>query len=94
MEIAEGRWDVDESDVDSGVLLLWGSDEHGSRYFFRAVEDDPAEWRIIISSDEGEWFETAGTFAEFLVRCFHRIDRPDFIDPSWPRHGARYESRP
>lgn len=93
-EIAEGRWEVDESDVDSGVLLLWGCDEHGSRYFFRAVEDDPAEWRIIISSDEGAWFETAGTFTEFLVRCFHRIDRPDFIDPSWPRPGARYESRP
>ncbi|WP_331743705.1 hypothetical protein [Kitasatospora sp. NBC_01300] len=38
-EIAEGCWEVDESDVQSGVLLLWGSDEHGSRYFFRAVED-------------------------------------------------------
>ncbi|MFD7598248.1 SMI1/KNR4 family protein [Kitasatospora sp. NPDC059812] len=92
-EIDEDCWEVDESDVQSGVLLLWGSDEHGSRYFFRAVEDEPAEWRIIISSDEVEWFETAGTFTEFLVRCFHRIDRPDFMDSSWPRPGARYEAR-
>ncbi|WP_329486626.1 hypothetical protein OG618_08155 [Kitasatospora sp. NBC_01246] len=57
------------------------------------VEDDPTEWRIIISSDEGKWFETAGTFTEFLVRCFHRIDHPDFMDSSWPRPGARYEAR-
>ncbi|SOB81384.1 SMI1 / KNR4 family (SUKH-1) [Streptomyces sp. 1331.2] len=93
-EIAEGWWEVDESDVQSGVLLLWGSDEHGSRYFFRAVDNDPAEWRIIISSDEGEWFETAGTFTEFLVRCFHRIDRPDFMDASWPGPNARYVPHP
>ncbi|MFD7577767.1 hypothetical protein [Kitasatospora sp. NPDC059817] len=30
---------------------------------------------------------------EFLVRFFHRTDRPDFIDPNWPRPGARYEAR-
>lgn len=40
-EIADGCWEVDESDVRSGVLLPWGSDEHGSRYFFRASRTIP-----------------------------------------------------
>lgn len=46
---------------DPGGLISWGSDEHGSEYYFLAVEPD---------------FETAGTFCDFPVRCFDSVDRP------------------
>ncbi|WP_411084426.1 hypothetical protein [Streptomyces sp. cmx-18-6] len=69
---------------EEGGLLLWGSDEQGSSYYFRPVEPDPDAWRIVVRSECGGWFETAGTFSEFIVRCFDRIDRPPFIARDWP----------
>ncbi|MFJ9804637.1 SMI1/KNR4 family protein [Streptomyces wuyuanensis] len=77
---------------DPGGLISWGSDEHGSEYYFLAIEPDPDEWRIVISSECNSWFETAGTFCDFLVRCFDRIDRPPFMARAWPTPDARYHS--
>lgn len=70
---------------------MWGGNEEGGRYFFRAVEEDPSQWRIVVNSEQGEWFETAGTFTEFLLRCFLRVDRPAFMHRGWPGADARYE---
>ncbi|MER5664590.1 SMI1/KNR4 family protein [Streptomyces mirabilis] len=77
---------------DPGGLISWGSDEQGSEYYFLANEPDPDEWRIVVSSECNSWFETAGTFCDFLVRCFDRIDRPPFMDRTWPTPEARYHS--
>ncbi|GGX85222.1 SMI1/KNR4 family protein [Streptomyces fructofermentans] len=77
---------------DPGGLIPWGSDEHGSEYYFLAIEPDPDEWRIVVGSECGQWFETAGTFCDFLVRCFDRADRPPFLDRHWPAPDARYHS--
>ncbi|MYV44274.1 SMI1/KNR4 family protein [Streptomyces sp. SID2888] len=77
---------------DPGGLISWGSDKHGSEYFFRPVEPDPDEWRVVVGSECGDWFETAGTFCDFLVRCFEHRDRPPFMDRGWPSTGARYQS--
>ncbi|MFG3551122.1 SMI1/KNR4 family protein [Streptomyces sp. NPDC047725] len=77
---------------DPGGLISWGSDEDGSRYYFLALEPDPDEWRIVVSSECNRWFETAGTFCDFLVRCFDRIDRPPFMPRRWPFPDARYHS--
>ncbi|MFJ1707531.1 SMI1/KNR4 family protein [Kitasatospora sp. NPDC088346] len=90
-DIADEPWDFQESDVDAGALLMWGGDEEGGRYFFLAVEEDPSQWRIVVNSEAGEWFETAGTFTEFLLRCFRRVDRPAFMHGGWPGPGARHE---
>ncbi|WP_354637930.1 SMI1/KNR4 family protein [Kitasatospora camelliae] len=75
---------------EEGGLLAWGGDEHGNQYHFLAVEPDPDDWRIIVEGETGEWFETAGTCTEFLLRCFDRVDRPPFLDPRWPGRTARY----
>ncbi|WP_049565148.1 SMI1/KNR4 family protein [Streptomyces sp. SBT349] len=77
---------------EEGGLIAWGYDEHGGSYFFLAREPDPDQWGIVAAGEEGEWYETAGTFTDFLVRCFERRDRPPFMDLSWPRPHARYES--
>ncbi|MEV4452999.1 SMI1/KNR4 family protein [Streptomyces mirabilis] len=77
---------------DPGGLISWGSDEHGSEYYFLAIEPNPDEWRIVVGSECNSWFETAGTFCDFLVRCFDRIDRPPFMDRAWPTPDARYHS--
>ncbi|MFF3739028.1 SMI1/KNR4 family protein [Streptomyces sp. NPDC002566] len=77
---------------DPGGLIPWGSDEHDNEYYFLAIEPDPDEWRIVVSSECNEWFETAGTFCDFLVRCFDRIDRPPFMARAWPALDARYHS--
>ncbi|MBM7089912.1 hypothetical protein G3I31_13850 [Streptomyces sp. SID9913] len=77
---------------DPGGLIPWGSDEHGNEYYFLAVEPDPDEWRIVVHSDCNGWFETAGTFCDFLVRCLDDIDRPPFMARAWPSPGARYHS--
>lgn len=71
-----------------------GTDDagHGNEYCFLAVEPDPDEWRIVVQSDGNGWFETAGTFCDFLVRCFDRIDRPPFMTREWPTPGARHHS--
>ncbi|PKT68565.1 hypothetical protein CW362_34295 [Streptomyces populi] len=36
---------------DPGGLISWGSDEHGCEYYFLAIEPDPDEWRIVVSSE-------------------------------------------
>lgn len=77
---------------DPGGLISWGSDKHSSEYYFLAIEPDPDEWRIVVGSEYNRWFETAGTFCEFLVRRFDRIDRPPFMDRTWPNPDARYHS--
>ncbi|MFE8017744.1 SMI1/KNR4 family protein [Streptomyces antibioticus] len=79
---------------DPGGLISWGSDEHGGEYYFLAAGPDPDEWRIVVGSECNTWFETAGTFCDFLVRCFDRVDRPPFMDRSWPGPGARYRPLP
>ncbi|MFF0594045.1 SMI1/KNR4 family protein [Streptomyces antibioticus] len=79
---------------DPGGLISWGSDEHGGEYYFLAAGPDPDEWRIVVGSECNTWFETAGTFCDFLVRCFDRVDRPPFMDRSWPGPGARYHPLP
>ncbi|MFJ5233298.1 SMI1/KNR4 family protein [Kitasatospora sp. NPDC088391] len=73
-----------------GGLVPWGADAHGNRYWFLTEEPDPDDWRIVVESEAGEWFETAGTFTDFLLRCFDRIDRPPFLARAWPTAGARY----
>jgi hypothetical protein len=77
---------------DPGGLVPWGSDEHGSKYCFLAAEPDPDQWRIVVSSECNDWFETAGPFSDFLLRCFEHTDRSPFMDCSGPRAGARYVS--
>ncbi|MGW1535667.1 SMI1/KNR4 family protein [Streptomyces aureus] len=77
---------------DPGGLISWGSDESGNEYYFLALEPDPDEWRIVVGSESNDWFETAGTFSDFLVRCFDRTDRPPFLPRSWPTPDARYHS--
>ncbi|RKE05121.1 SMI1/KNR4 family protein [Streptomyces sp. TLI_171] len=79
---------------EEGGLIAWGCDEQGNWYFFLAAEPDPDDWRIIVRGEAGEWFETAGTFTDFLLRCFDRVDRPPFIDPHWPGKEARYHQSP
>lgn len=75
---------------EEGGLINWGHDEQGNTYYFLAVEPDPDDWRVIVRSEIGEWFETAGTFTEFLLRCFERVDRPPFMARGWPGKEARY----
>ncbi|GCE01827.1 SMI1/KNR4 family protein [Embleya hyalina] len=77
-----------------GGLLEWGHDEQGNSYFFLALESDPDDWRVVVGGEAGEWFETAGTFTDFLLRCFDRVDRPPFLDPGWPGRNARYHAWP
>ncbi|MFF0061190.1 SMI1/KNR4 family protein [Streptomyces sp. NPDC005279] len=77
---------------DSGGLIPWGSDEQGSAYYFLAAERKPEEWRIVVHSECNDWYETAGTFTDFLTRCFDRTDRPPFMARAWPRSGAGYVS--
>lgn len=78
---------------DPDGLISWGSDENGSEYHFLATEPDPDQWRVVVGSECGDWFETAGTFCDFLVRCFDRLDRPPFMDRGWPGAGARFRSQ-
>ncbi|MGW1998452.1 SMI1/KNR4 family protein [Embleya sp. NPDC001921] len=73
-----------------GGLLEWGHDEQGNTYFFLALEPDPDDWRVVVGSEAGEWFETAGPFTDFILRCFDRVDRPPFLDQGWPGKDARY----
>lgn len=75
---------------EEGGLIEWGSDEQGNSYFFLALEPDPDDWRIIVQGESGGWFETAGTFTEFILRCFEWIDRPPFISHRWPGKKPRY----
>ncbi|MBD0670426.1 SMI1/KNR4 family protein [Streptomyces sp. CBMA156] len=101
-EEAEELWPLEEKRRDDlevhpwpfhpeeGGLINWGHDEQANWYYFLTLEPDPDDWRIIVRSEIGEWFETAGTFTEFLLRCFERVDRPPFLDYTWPGKNARY----
>ncbi|MFE3206259.1 SMI1/KNR4 family protein [Embleya sp. NPDC055664] len=76
---------------DRNGLIEWGSDQHSNSYFFLPSAPDASDWKIVITSEAGEWFKTDGTFTEYLVRCFqHSSERPSFVDRSWPRPGARF----
>ncbi|MFJ3826440.1 SMI1/KNR4 family protein [Streptomyces sp. NPDC090046] len=100
-EEAEGLWPSqgsEERDPDrypwpfhpeEGGLIWWGSDEENF-YYFLPLEPDPAEWRIVVQGECGSWFETAGTFTDFVLRCFDRIDRPPFVARDWPGTDAKY----
>lgn len=96
----QGVWEASFPDSSSwpfhptrGGLLEWGHDEQGSSYFFLVLEPDPDDWRVV-GGEAGEWFETAGTFTDFLLRCFDRVDRPPFLDSGWPGRDARYHEWP
>ncbi|MFD7321558.1 SMI1/KNR4 family protein [Streptomyces sp. NPDC059875] len=78
---------------EAGGLIEWGHDEEGNAYFFLPLEPDPDEWRIVVQGGCGGWFETAGTFTDFVVRCFDRIDRPPFLSRHWPGGQARYHQQ-
>ncbi|MGW4892239.1 SMI1/KNR4 family protein [Kitasatospora sp. NPDC004240] len=75
-----------------GRLITWGGVEDGTLFHFLALEPDPDDWRIVITSaEDGDCHETAGPFVEFLLRCHDGVDRPSFILQSWMRGGVTYE---
>lgn len=75
---------------EEGGLIWWGSDEQSNSYYFLPLEPDPGDWRIVVQDDCGGWFETAGTFTDFILRCFDRTDRPPCVARDWPGPNPRY----
>ncbi|MFF0436210.1 SMI1/KNR4 family protein [Streptomyces sp. NPDC004327] len=74
-----------------GGLLAWGHDEHGNTYYFLPLEPDPDDWRIVVHTESADWFETGGTFTDFLLRCHDGIDLPPGLPRGWP---TCYDQRP
>ncbi|MEU9108104.1 SMI1/KNR4 family protein [Streptomyces xanthophaeus] len=62
-----------------GGLIEWGGDESAAMYYFLAEEPDPADWRIVVETECGEWHEAAGPFSEFLLHCVEGVPRPSFL---------------
>ncbi|GHE63687.1 SMI1/KNR4 family protein [Streptomyces vinaceus] len=59
-----------------GGLIEWGGEEDGAVYYFLPEEPDPADWRMVVETDEGEWQEAPGPVTEFLLNLAGRPHRP------------------
>ncbi|MFK0236319.1 SMI1/KNR4 family protein [Streptomyces vinaceus] len=77
-----------------GGLIAWGGEEDGAVYYFLPAEPDPAEWRIVVETDEGEWQEAPGPFTEFLLNLAEGPHRPSFLGRHHPGPTHRYHQTP
>ncbi|WP_329376013.1 SMI1/KNR4 family protein [Streptomyces sp. NBC_01351] len=78
-----------------GGLILWGAEEDGHAfYYFLPDGPDPADWRIVIETDEAEWLEAPGPFTEFLLGLADNTYRPAHLHRYRPGPTVRYHQEP
>ncbi|MFF7079074.1 SMI1/KNR4 family protein [Streptomyces lavendulae] len=73
-----------------GGLIEWGGEEDGTTYYFLPEEPDPADWRVVVETDEGEWHEAPGPITEFLLNLAEGPHRPTFLGRYRPGPTLRY----
>ncbi|MFB7787997.1 SMI1/KNR4 family protein [Streptomyces vinaceus] len=76
-----------------GGLIEWGGEEDGAVYYFLPEEPDPADWRMVVETDEGEWHEAPGPVTEFLLNLAEGPHRP-FLGRYRPGPTLRYYQTP
>ncbi|MFD4917856.1 SMI1/KNR4 family protein [Streptomyces virginiae] len=77
-----------------GGLIEWGGEEDGAVYYFLPEEPDPADWRVVVETEDGEWHEAPGPVTEFLLGLVEGPHRPSFLGRYRPRHRIRYHQTP
>ncbi|MFF0217588.1 SMI1/KNR4 family protein [Streptomyces vinaceus] len=77
-----------------GGLIEWGGEEDGAVYYFLPEEPDPADWRVVVETDEGEWHEAPGPVTEFLLNLAEGPHRPSFLGRYRPGPTLRYHPAP
>ncbi|MFF3017263.1 SMI1/KNR4 family protein [Streptomyces sp. NPDC057939] len=74
-------------------LIEWGGEEDGTFYYFLPEEPDPADWRIVIETEDGEWHETPGPITDFLLNLIEGPHRPAPFSRYRPGPNLRYHQR-
>ncbi|MEU8500148.1 hypothetical protein AB0C86_26015 [Streptomyces lavendulae] len=59
-------------------------------YYFLPEEPDPADWRVVVETGEGEWHEAPGPITEFLLNLAEGPHRPNFLGRYRPGPTLRY----
>lgn len=77
-----------------GGLIEWGGEEGGTVYYFLPEELDPADWRVVVETDEGEWHEAPGPVTGFLLSLVEGPHRPSFLGRYRPGPSLRYHQTP
>ncbi|MGZ9928574.1 SMI1/KNR4 family protein [Streptomyces sp. NC-S4] len=71
-------------------LIEWGGEEGGAVYYFLPEEPDPADWRVVVETEDGEWHEAPGPVTEFLLALAEGTHPPSFLGRYRPGPGIRY----
>ncbi|MCX4960205.1 SMI1/KNR4 family protein [Streptomyces virginiae] len=77
-----------------GGLIEWSGEEDGTVYYFLPEEPEPADWRVVVETGEGEWHEVPGPFTEFLLGIVEGPHRPAFLGRYRPGPDIRYHQTP
>ncbi|WCD84214.1 hypothetical protein KPP03845_100535 [Streptomyces xanthophaeus] len=78
-----------------GGLIPWGGEEDGAAfYYFLPEEPDPADWRIVVETEDGHWHEAPGPFTGFLLGLVEGAYRPPHLRRYRPGPTVRYQPEP
>ncbi|MFG2975619.1 SMI1/KNR4 family protein [Streptomyces sp. NPDC048331] len=78
----------------AGGLIEWGGEEGGTTYYLLPEEPDPADWRVVVETEEGEWHEVPGPVTEFLLGLVEGTYRPPFLSRYRPGPRIHYLPSP
>ncbi|GGQ41432.1 hypothetical protein GCM10010215_76280 [Streptomyces virginiae] len=76
-----------------GGLIEWGGEEDGTVYYLLPEEPDPADWRVVVETGDGEWHEIPGPVTGFLLTLAEEPHRLDFLGRYRPGTEIRYHHR-
>ncbi|MEU6311961.1 hypothetical protein [Streptomyces sp. NPDC047014] len=75
---------------DPGGLIEWGGVEGGPVYYFLPEEPDPADWRVVVETEDGDWHEAPGPVTEFLLTLAQGSHSPTGLGRYRPGPNVRY----